>query len=98
MQKLHVHDYCGVCVVLSFVIVPRLHTCIAWAGTVAYRDVSALSSWLTRNLGLSAVAAEAQAVEIDGATALEMDKEDWQELGATGIQSAKIVGNLKKLS
>ena len=87
-----------VCAVLSCVTVSCLHACIAWAGTVAYRDVSALSTWLTRNLGLSAVAAEAQGVEIDGATALEMDKEDWQELGATRIQSAKIVGNLKKLS
>jgi len=55
-------------------------------------------AWLASELRLEEVAVGAQAAEIDGATALEMDKEDWKELGATGIQSAKIVGALKKLA
>jgi hypothetical protein len=62
------------------------------------RDTFAVRAWLASELGLEEVAAGAEAAEIDGATALEMDKEDWKELGATGIQSAKIVGALKKLA
>ena len=61
------------------------------------RDASAVRAWLASELRLEEVAVGAQAAEIDGATALEMDKEDWKELGATGIQSSKIVGALKKL-
>ena len=65
---------------------------------MARRDTFAVQAWLASELGLDEVAAGAEAAEIDGATALEMDKEDWKELGATGIQSAKIVGALKKLA
>ena len=53
---------------------------------------------MASELGLEEVAAGAEAAEIDCATAVEMDKEDWKELGATGVQSAKIVGVLKKLA
>ena len=46
-------------------------------------------------MGLPDVAAAAG--EVDGSTAIEMDKDDWKELGASGIKAAKIVGQLKKL-
>jgi hypothetical protein len=34
---------------------------------------------------------------LDGATALEMVRDDWIELGASGLKAAKIVAQLKKL-
>jgi hypothetical protein len=34
---------------------------------------------------------------VDGATATEMDKDDWKELGVTGFKAAKVVAQLKKL-
>ena len=34
---------------------------------------------------------------VDGATAVEMDKEGWKELGASAVKAAKIVAQLKKL-
>lgn len=34
---------------------------------------------------------------MDGGTAIEMVREDWKELGATGIQAAKIVSEVKKI-
>lgn len=52
--------------------------------------------WLAKEMGLPDVAAAA-AGEVDGSTAIEMDKDDWKELGASGIKAAKIVGQLKKL-
>ena len=33
---------------------------------------------------------------VDGATAMEMDKADWMELGASRVQAAKIVANFKQ--
>jgi hypothetical protein len=46
---------------------------------------------------MPAVGAAAEAEDVDGATAAEMDKADWAELGASGIKAAKIVGALKKM-
>ena len=34
---------------------------------------------------------------IDGGMALEMMRDDWLELGLTGLQSTKVVSRLKKL-
>ena len=55
-----------------------------------------MAAWLTDEIGVPAVAEAAAAAEVDGATAVEMDKEDWKELGATGVQGARIVAEVKK--
>ena len=34
---------------------------------------------------------------VDGAMAVEMDKDDWKELGASGVKASKIVAQLGKL-
>jgi hypothetical protein len=44
-----------------------------------------------------AIARRSGGGSIDGATAVEMDKDDWKELGATGVQAARMVGAVKKL-
>ena len=59
--------------------------------------VSQLTVWVHEEMGLPAVADAAAEEEVDGATAMEMDKEDWKELGSTGVQAAKLVATLKKL-
>ena len=56
-----------------------------------------LCSWLNGAMGLAGISAAAQAEEIDGATAVEMDNDAWKELGATALKAAKIVASLKKL-
>ena len=35
--------------------------------------------------------------EVDGAMAIEMGKDEWKELGASGLKAAKIVSELEKL-
>ena len=45
-----------------------------------------------------AVADAAAEEEVDGATALVMGKEEWKELGVSGIKAAKIVAQLTKLA
>eukprot|EP01052_Picozoa_sp_SAG31_P026240 SAG31_NODE_2364_length_5860_cov_11.314529_3_plen_128_part_00 len=37
------------------------------------------------------------ASNVDGATTIEMDKEDWKELGTSGVTASKIISRLKKL-
>ena len=59
--------------------------------------VSQLTVWVREEMGLPAVADAAAEEEVDGATAMEMSKEDWKELGSTGVQAAKLVATLKKL-
>ena len=56
-----------------------------------------LATWLRDVLKLEAVADAALEEEVDGATAVELDKEGWKELGASAVKSAKIVAQLKKL-
>ena len=34
---------------------------------------------------------------VDGAMASEMDKDDWKELGISGLKAAKIMSQLKRL-
>ena len=55
-----------------------------------------LCSWLSTTMKLGDVSAAAEAEEVDGATALEMERADWMELGARGVQAAKIVAALKQ--
>eukprot|EP01052_Picozoa_sp_SAG31_P010786 SAG31_NODE_599_length_13649_cov_9.930775_15_plen_132_part_00 len=63
---------------------------------IYYWSGAQVEAWLVEELGLGKVA-EAAGGEVDGATAAEAEKDDWRELGATGMQAAKIVGALKKL-
>jgi hypothetical protein len=58
--------------------------------------VAALSAWAATVLNLPAIGAAITEAEVDGATALEMLREDWMELGASGLQAAKVIGGLKK--
>ena len=34
---------------------------------------------------------------VNGAMEVEMDKDDWKELGISGLKAAKIISQLKKL-
>ena len=54
-------------------------------------------SWLSGTMNLADVAVAAEAEEVDGAIAMEMDNDAWKELGASALKAAKIVANLKKL-
>ena len=65
------------------------------SGKVSTWGVNAVQSWLS-DLGLPEIAQIAAMQGVDGATALEMEKADWRELGATGVQSSRITGGLKK--
>ena len=57
-----------------------------------------VAAWLRDAMKLGDVA-DAASVEggLDGATALELVRDDWMELGASGLEAAKIVAQLKKL-
>ena len=61
-------------------------------------DAAALAAWATNALQLPKVGEAIVEAGVDGATALEMLREDWKELGASGLQCAKIMGGLKKLA
>jgi hypothetical protein len=70
----------------------------AVAADVLNWSVDQLTQWLTEVMKLPTVAAEAAANDVDGATAVAMDKDEWkEELGAKGLQAAKIMGALTKL-
>ena len=56
-------------------------------------DIEAVASWLN-SLKLPEVAQNAKEAEIDGLALKHIDKFDWKELGATGIQSTRICGKL----
>ena len=66
--------------------------------TVMAWDAAALAAWATNALQLPKVGEAIVEAGVDGATALEMLREDWKELGASGLQCAKIMGGLKKLA
>ena len=57
-----------------------------------------VAAWLRDVMKLGNIA-DAALVEggLDGATTLEMVRDDWIELGASGLKAAKIVAQLKKL-
>ena len=56
-----------------------------------------VAEWLSSTLNLPGVADAVLAKGVDGETAAAMDKADWAELGASGIESAKIWAKLKSL-
>ena len=55
------------------------------------------AAWLRDGLNFEAFADVALAEGVDGAMAVEMDKDDWKELGISGLKAAKIISQLKKL-
>ena len=61
-------------------------------------SVAELRTWLAEAMQQPAVADAAAEEELDGATALVMGKEEWKELGVSGIKAAKIVAQLTKLA
>ena len=61
-------------------------------------SVAQIVSWVAETMKLPAVAEAAAQEEVDGATAIEMGKEEWKELGSSGVKAAKLVGALKKLA
>jgi hypothetical protein len=72
---------------------------VAATSSASEWNESQLVGWLRGEMGLDAVA-DAVAAEdgIDGAMALEMDKDCWKELGASNLKAAKIISSLKKLA
>ena len=60
-------------------------------------SVADVHSWLRDVMQIPDVADAASAEEIDGATALQLDKGDWKELGCAGLKAAKVMGALAKL-
>ena len=60
-------------------------------------DVMAVSEWMTSALGLPEVADAVTRHAVDGATAAVMLREDWREVGASGLESAKLIAAVKKL-
>eukprot|EP01052_Picozoa_sp_SAG31_P039319 SAG31_NODE_5427_length_2544_cov_101.590184_2_plen_191_part_00 len=50
-----------------------------------------VNTWLTVE-ELPDVAMRALSSRVDGRTATKMDKADWRELGATGVQASRIIG------
>lgn len=59
--------------------------------------VEQLSQWLASDLGLSELSVSASHHQIDGPTAAEMGSNAWQELGATAIQTARIIAAFKRI-
>ena len=66
------------------------------AGVQAWSPAD-VHSWLRDVMQIPDVADAASAEEIDGATALQLDKGDWKELGCAGLKAAKVMGALAKL-
>ena len=56
-----------------------------------------VAAWLRDVLKFDDVADAVLAEGVDGAMVLEMDKDEWKELGTSGLKAAKIVSQLKKL-
>eukprot|EP01052_Picozoa_sp_SAG31_P032951 SAG31_NODE_3666_length_4007_cov_11.238741_1_plen_257_part_00 len=52
-------------------------------------------TWLTV-VELPEVATQALSNRVDGQTATKMDKADWRELGATGVQASRIIGMVER--
>jgi uncharacterized protein with PQ loop repeat len=60
-------------------------------------SVEQVSQWLDSDLSLSELGEAALRQQIDGPTAAEMGPDAWQELGATAIQTARIIGAFKRI-
>jgi hypothetical protein len=56
-----------------------------------------VAAWLGEQLGLPVVAAAAAKEGVDGAMALRMAREDWMDIGASGLNAAKIMGAMDRL-
>jgi len=64
---------------------------------VAAWTVEQVATWLRDSFKLENVAASAEAEEITGELAIAMDKNDWGELGCSGLKATKVMTALKKL-
>ena len=60
-------------------------------------EVEAVAKWLEETLAIPHVAENVRTKAVDGKTAAAMDKADWRELEATGVESAKIWSSLKAM-
>jgi hypothetical protein len=67
------------------------------AAHISHWTAADVRAWLTDTLQLAQVADQAERDGFDGRAAQSMDKQDWRELGASGLQAAKIVGAVKAL-
>ena len=56
-----------------------------------------LTLWLGEEMGMKTVAGAAKREEVDGAMAVEMIREDWLELGASGLKASRIVSGIRRL-
>ena len=56
-----------------------------------------VAAWLRDVLKFEDVAQVVMEQGVDGATATEMIRDDWVELGVSGFKAAKVVAQLKKL-
>jgi hypothetical protein len=61
-------------------------------------SVKELEKYVASVLGLPGLAAEIEGQRVDGAMAVEMSKAEWKEMGATGLEAARIVSALKKFA
>ncbi len=60
-------------------------------------DCAKVAAWLRDTLQLLDVAEAVAVAGVDGKSMLAMDKSAWKQLGASGLQSAKIAGEISKL-
>ena len=61
-------------------------------------SVKELEKYVRSVLGLAGVAGEINRQRVDGAMAVEMSKDEWKDMGATGLEAARIVSALKKFA
>lgn len=83
-------------IVLALVLCVRADLPTVTRGHISEWTVADVHDWLTE-LKLEAVAGEAKRDAVDGRSAQSMDKQDWRELGASGLKAARIVGAIKAL-
>ena len=60
-------------------------------------DVSMVAEWLSERMKMPHVADAAQTNKIDGRIVTEFGKHEWKLLGATGLEPARLVAELKRL-
>jgi len=65
---------------------------------VAAWTVEQVATWLRDSFKLENVAANAEAEEITGKLAVVMDKDDWKELGCSGLKATKVMTALTDLA
>ena len=67
------------------------------AKPIADWNVDEVASWLRDVMKLNDVATATVEEEIDGAVIVKLEKEDWKELGASGMKAAKLLAAVEKL-